>query len=142
MIMTINFRIEIILLIIILILLLLAPMLLSCGNQSPYTLLEGFKEGFVNGVKNTLNKDNKLPTSSETPEPATNSTLKLKSKKTEGFTNYKKHSDIPLIFDNTKFSPKCCPNTYSNSMGCACLSMPQYKFLIERGGNNVPFSQY
>jgi len=141
----INFRVEIILLIIILILLLLAPMILSCTNHSPYTLLEGFKEGFVNGVKNTLNEDKKsksLPTSTETPAPAPNTILK--SKKTEeGFTNYKKHqSDIPLIFDNTKFSPKCCPNTYSNSMGCACLSMPQYKFLIERGGNNVPFSQY
>ena len=140
--MKINCRVEIILLIIILILLLLAPMLLSCTNYSPYTLLEGFKEGFKEGVKETLSKEKDKSKSTETPAPAPDTILK--SKKTEeGFTNYKKHqSDIPLIFDNTKFSPKCCPNTYSNSIGCACLSMPQYKFLIERGGNNVPFSQY
>jgi hypothetical protein len=47
MILKLNFRVEIILLIIILILMVCAPMLLSCTNHSPYKLLEGFVEGFV-----------------------------------------------------------------------------------------------
>jgi hypothetical protein len=47
-----------------------------------------------------------------------------------------------LMFANTPFKPECCPNTYSNSTGCACLTGPQYNYLITRGGNNVPYSEY
>lgn len=47
-----------------------------------------------------------------------------------------------LMFKNTSFKPECCPNTYSNSMGCACMSTKQYNYLETRGGNNVPYSQY
>lgn len=47
-----------------------------------------------------------------------------------------------LMFANTPFKPECCPNTYSNSMGCACMTGPQYNYLILRGGNNVPYSQF
>ena len=46
------------------------------------------------------------------------------------------------VFANTQFKPECCPNTYSNSQGCACMSTQQYNTLITRGGNNIPFSQY
>lgn len=159
----INFRLEIILLIIILILLLFAPMILSCTNHSPYRLIDSFVEGFVEGMSNTLEQDKtanisktttpietpttptpiETPSQKKTPPTPLEFTNKKDATTTEGFTNYKKYkSEIPLIFDNTKFSPKCCPNTYSNSIGCACISMPQYRYLIERGGNNVPFSQY
>lgn len=47
-----------------------------------------------------------------------------------------------LMFANTPFKPECCPNTYSNSSGCACMTGDQYNYLILRGGNNVPYSQY
>jgi len=47
-----------------------------------------------------------------------------------------------LMFKNTQFSPSCCPNTYSNSSGCACMTVDQYNYLIDRGGNNVPYSEY
>jgi len=47
-----------------------------------------------------------------------------------------------LMFANTPFKPDCCPNTYSNSTGCACMTGPQYNYLILRGGNNVPYSSY
>lgn len=47
-----------------------------------------------------------------------------------------------LMFANTPFKPECCPNTYSNSMGCACMTTDQYNYLVERGGNNVPYSEY
>lgn len=46
------------------------------------------------------------------------------------------------MFASTSFKPECCPNTFSNSEGCACMTVPQYKYLIERGGNNVPYSEY
>ena len=46
------------------------------------------------------------------------------------------------IFATTEFKPECCPNAYSSSTGCACMTVDQYQYLIERGGNNVPYSQY
>jgi hypothetical protein len=47
-----------------------------------------------------------------------------------------------LMFANTPFKPECCPNTFSNSMGCACMTVKQYDYLNNRGGNNVPYSEY
>ena len=47
-----------------------------------------------------------------------------------------------LLFANNKFSPSCCPSSLSNSSGCACITVPQYNYLINRGGNNVPYSEY
>jgi hypothetical protein len=47
-----------------------------------------------------------------------------------------------LMFANTPFKPECCPNTYSNSTGCACMTTGQYNHLVSRGGNNVPYSEY
>ena len=46
------------------------------------------------------------------------------------------------MFATTQFKPECCPNTYSNSTGCACMTVNQYNYLRERGGNNVPYSEY
>ena len=43
-----------------------------------------------------------------------------------------------FFFTNTKFDSECCPATYSNSQGCACLSQPQYNYLMMRAGNNTP----
>lgn len=42
----------------------------------------------------------------------------------------------------TPFKPECCPNAYSGSTGCACMTVDQYNYLRERGGNNVPYSEY
>jgi len=47
-----------------------------------------------------------------------------------------------LMFANTKFAPEYCPNTYSNSSGCAAMTGEQYNYLVTRGGNNVPYSEY
>lgn len=46
------------------------------------------------------------------------------------------------MFATTDFKPECCPNTYSSSEGCACMTMDQYNYLQSRGGNNVPYSEY
>jgi len=47
-----------------------------------------------------------------------------------------------FMFANTDFKPECCPNTYSNGSGCACMTGKQYNYLITRGSNNVPYSEY
>jgi len=47
-----------------------------------------------------------------------------------------------LLFAKTPFKPECCPNTYTNGNGCACMTGEQYNWLGMRGGNNVPYSQY
>jgi len=60
----------------------------------------------------------------------------------------RKPTQVPLpegemfMFANTEFKPECCPNTYSNSSGCACMDSTSYNYLITRGGNNVPYSEY
>lgn len=56
----------------------------------------------------------------------------------EGFTG----SGILDVFNEMKFAPECCPNAYTSSNGCACMDKNMYKYLQNRGGNNVPFSQY
>jgi hypothetical protein len=50
--------------------------------------------------------------------------------------------DEMLMFANTQFKPDCCPSAFSTSTGCACITPGQYNYLIERGGNNVPYSEY
>jgi len=58
------------------------------------------------------------------------------------------HQPIPLpegeldMFATTEFKPECCPNSFSTSMGCACMTNQQLKYLNNRGGNNVPYSEY
>ena len=47
-----------------------------------------------------------------------------------------------LMFANTEFKPECCPSTFSTSTGCACITTGQYNYLVQRGGNNVPYSEY
>lgn len=46
------------------------------------------------------------------------------------------------MFATTPFKPECCPNAYSSSTGCACMTNNQYNYLKSRGGNNVPYSEY
>jgi len=46
------------------------------------------------------------------------------------------------MFATTPFKPECCPNAYSSSTGCACMTVGQYDYLRTRGSNNVPYSEY
>ena len=50
--------------------------------------------------------------------------------------------DEMLIFDTNKFSPDCCPSTYSNADGCVCAAPEQMKYLNERGGNRTLTGEY
>jgi hypothetical protein len=66
-------------------------------------------------------------------------------------TNNKKEESLETIdseikrldvFENTKFSPECCPSNYSSSTGCACMTPEQMKFLGQRGGNRTLNTEY
>jgi len=46
------------------------------------------------------------------------------------------------MFATTPFAPECCPNAYSSSTGCACMTTEQYEYILQRGSNNVPYSVY
>ena len=54
-------------------------------------------------------------------------------------TSSKTYKTIKLAFYNNKFDPSCCniPHIYTTSTGCACLSLDQFNFLNQRGGNNT-----
>jgi hypothetical protein len=47
-----------------------------------------------------------------------------------------------FMFGDNKFDGSCCPSTYTNSSGCACLSPEQAKYLNERGGNRTLTTEY
>lgn len=118
----------------------------SCGNTS--------KEGFSGSALNannyqsySLDKDTPVDTSKwgrpslvvrsgEPPSPGVEAILN------------RPPQQVPLpegqlsMFANTEFKPECCPNAYSNGSGCACMTVNQYNYLVSRGGNNVPYSEY
>ena len=43
--------------------------------------------------------------------------------------------DQLFMFQENKFSGTCCPSTYTNTQGCACLSEEQARYLNSRAGN-------
>ena len=113
----------------------------------------GGKEGFVNSANyapdSNLGLANSPPISTKswfTP----NLSYSKGQKKDAGIKNIlnRPSQPVPLpegqldMFADTPFAPECCPNAYSASMGCACMTVDQYNYLIERGGNNVPYSEY
>jgi len=148
--MEITFRVEILVLIGVVLFILFGHTLASCFR---YTGKEGFRSRYATNMdareQSTFSLTNDKPVDTtnwfnanltynkgETPGPAVQSILARQT------------GEIPLpegemlMFANTEYKPECCPNTFSNSMGCACMSVGQYSYLTNRGGNNVPYSEY
>jgi hypothetical protein len=114
------------------------------------TSKEGFTGANINYGESSLynlNNDQPVDTSSWS---AQNMTVVPGQPLSEGVKKFlaREPQPVPLpegemfMFSNTPFKPECCPNTYSNSTGCACMTGDQYNYLVLRGGNNVPYSQY
>jgi hypothetical protein len=112
------------------------------------------QEGFV-GANTNYGESSQFDLSSDIPIntsnwSAQNMTVVPGQPLSEGVKKFlaREPQPVPLpegelsMFANTPFKPECCPNTYSNSMGCACMTGPQYNYLVTRGGNNVPYSEY
>ncbi len=119
-------------------------------NSVPTEAKEGFTGANINYGESSaydLNNDTSINTSSWS---APNMTVVPGQPLSEGVKKFLAREPQPvplpegemLMFANTPFKPECCPNTYSNSMGCACMTGTQYNYLIERGSNNVPYSEY
>jgi len=98
-------------------------------------------EGFVNLSNNELNIDDSY----------TMGWVKTAKRYASGMGNknrlntYKDNVGTPVplpegelfFFADNKFKPECCPSTYSDSMGCACLSQDQVNYINQRGGNRT-----
>jgi hypothetical protein len=114
------------------------------------TSTEGFTGANINYGESSLynlNDDQSVDTSSWSAQNMTVVPGQPLSKGVKQFLA-RKPTQVPLpegemfMFANTQFKPECCPNTYSNSSGCACLDSKSYNYLVTRGGNNVPYSEY
>ena len=46
------------------------------------------------------------------------------------------------VLAHNKFSPHCCPSTYTSDRGCACLTKKQKKMFQTRGSNRTGESYY
>jgi hypothetical protein len=116
--------------------------------------LDSFKESFVGANTNygessrfSLSNDKPVNTSSWFTTNLTYKSGQAGGKGVQDILN-RPEQQIPLpegemlMFANTPFKAECCPNAYSNSTGCACMDVGQYNYLINRGGNNVPYSEY
>lgn len=154
-----KFRLEILILIVVVYLIMCGHVLGSCCKLN---LMEGFtpaNTNFGESSKYTLgdkvNSSNwGTPNMMVTPGTATwgmpNLSVTQGQPLGKGVQNIlaREKQPVPLpedemlLFANTPFKPECCPNTYSNSSGCSCMTVDQYNYLIMRGGNNAPYSEY
>jgi len=123
-------------------------------NKHVIPMIGTGKEGFVGANTNygesskfSLTNDKPVNTSSWFTQNLTYTKGTTGGKGVQNILNRPKQP-IPLpegelsMFANTPFKPECCPNAFSNSTGCACMTVDQYNYLIDRGGNNVPYSEY
>jgi hypothetical protein len=126
----------------------------SDEDKKKLAMMKKSKEGFAGANTNygqssqySLGNYKPVDTSSWGQPTMTVTPGKPLSKAVKKFMN-RPEQPIPLpegemlMFANTKFAPEFCPNTYSNSSGCAAMTSQQFNFLKNRGGNNVPYSEY
>jgi hypothetical protein len=119
-------------------------------NRNGMTTMEGFAGANTNyGESSLYSLTNNKPinTSSWTQPDLTVTQGQPISQGVKNILN-RPEQPIPLpegeldLFATVDFKPECCPNTYSTSTGCACMTTGQYNYLVTRGGNNVPYSEY
>lgn len=161
-----KFNLVTLIIIVVLYWVMVGHVLCSCSTVKPYEAVRMFakvtenftgrkdREGFtsVNSMSGDVYSDARSPpvNTSSWFTPNLSYTKGEDISKNAGIQNIlnRPKQPIPLpegeldFFATTEFKPECCPNAYSNSSGCACLTMPQYNYLIHRGSNNVPYSEY
>jgi hypothetical protein len=158
-----TFRVEILIAIVILFWIMFGHLLCSCCRVSAFEAYSNIvkiaavkkKEGFTGANKTSIGPEfAESTTPSYIMNPSTWSMPTLTySPGTTPDAGVKAIWDrpkqpIPLpkdeldMFATTPFKPECCPNAYSNSSGCACMTVDQYSYLKTRGANNVPYDAY
>ena len=144
-----SFRLEVLVLIGVLIAIMYGHLIYSCvcfdkkGKEgfAPNNFAEGAQFA-KSGSPGTIRNPDTWASPTLVYSPATGADSRVKS------IMDRTAQPVPLpegeldVFATTPFKPECCPNTYSNSMGCACMTVKQYDYLVDRGGNNVPYSDY
>lgn len=122
----------------------------STPVTSATTTTEGFTGANINYGESSLyslSQDDPVDTSSWSAQNMTVTPGQPLSAGVKAFLA-RPEQPVPLpegemfMFANTKFAPEYCPNTYSNSSGCAAMTGAQYNYLVTRGGNNIPYSEY
>ena len=139
-----SISVEILILIGVIYLIMIIHTVCSCTN------MEGFTSANTNDGQSSLYSLNNYKQVNTSSWNNPNLTIVQGQPLSSGVQNIlnRPQQPIPLpkgelsMFANTPFKPECCPNTYSNSSGCACMTVGQYDYLITRGGNNVPYSEY
>ena len=150
-----SFRLEILLLIVVVFWIMFGHILCGCSKVGLMEGMQMMKEGFV-GSNNMASGPEfagaqsagyirnpstwAMPTLTYSPGTTPDAGVKAIWDRPK--------QPIPLpegqldMFATTEFKPECCPNTYSSSTGCACMSVGQYDALKQRFGNNVPYSEF
>jgi hypothetical protein len=115
------------------------------GAKKKLASKEGFnapiKEGFTNLNNNDLHINDSYTMGWVKNAKQYASGMGYKNK----LNSYKDNVGTPVplpegelfFFADNKFTPECCPSTYSDSMGCACLSQDQVTYINQRGGNRT-----
>ena len=147
-----KFRLEIVVAIVIVFWIMFGHMLCGCCKVNLFSkFTEGFTSANNTGYGPEFGKSN---TPGYIMEPSTwsmpNLTYSPGTVPDSGIKSIwdRPKQPIPLpkgeldIFATTPFKPECCPNAYSSSTGCACMTVKQYNYLRERGSNNVPYDIY
>ena len=121
-----------------------------CGCCNMYKLMEGFTGANTNDGQSSpysLTSNNEIDTAKWGMSDLTVAAGKPVPQAVQDIVN-RPNGPLPLpegemvLFANTPFKPECCPNSYSTSAGCACMNSNTYNYLVTRGGNNVPYSEY
>ena len=139
-----KISVELITVICIIYLILIVNTLYSCCNKEGFT---GANTNYGESSIFNVNKDSPIDTSAWDMGNLTFKKNQPVDKAVKEILD-RPAQPIPLpdgqmsMFATTPFKPECCPNTFSNSSGCACMTVNQYNYLRERGGNNVPYSEY
>ena len=145
-----KIRLVILVIFIIICIIIFGQTIYSCGavkgNSSGSSLGYSAVEGFTSGAPYGPNAENVNTSSWGMPNLTVHHGKPL-SKGVQDILN-RPQQPIPLpegeldMFYKTPFKPECCPNTFSNSKGCAFMTVKQYNYLVNRGGNNIPYSEY
>ena len=107
--------------------------LVGLGTALDYKMGEGVKKSWEN--KDTIEN-------AKSSAVNDNANIYSSLEKNDGGTPIPLPEGELLIFENNKFSPDCCPSSYSNADGCVCASPEQMKYLNERGGNRTLHDAY
>ena len=151
----IKFHLETLIIILLFSLLIFGHTCLACSSSNPnYMSMTGSTLGYSNvgreGFTSIASSALPYKLGDSNPDFDTNKWKQIATtaSRTSPLDKSTKDASTPFpgrkldFFFNTPFKPECCPNSFSTDRGCACTTQKQNAYLVTRGGNNVPYSEY